>query len=68
MAFAYVIRSHLSESFLLSSAGVIMLHLGFDLVNDSVVASRRALDALEYSSIIIVGSIVTIFGFVPGEE
>ena len=43
-----------------------MLHLGFDLVNDSVIASRRALDVLEYSSVLIVGAVVTIFGFVPG--
>jgi MFS superfamily sulfate permease-like transporter len=43
-----------------------MLHLAIDLLNDSIVASRRALDPLEYSSILLVGSIVTLFGFVPG--
>lgn len=43
-----------------------MLHLAFDLLNDSAVASRRALDSLEYTSVILVGLIVTIFGFVPG--
>ena len=50
------------------TAGVIMLHLGFDLVNDSLIASRRALDSLEYSSILFVGSVVTVFGFVPGND
>lgn len=43
-----------------------MLHLAFDLLNDSALASRRALDSLEYTSVILVGLIVTIFGFVPG--
>lgn len=47
-------------------AGVIMLHLGFDLISDAVVTSHASLDQLEYTSIIIVGSIVTVFGFVPG--
>jgi hypothetical protein len=47
-------------------AGVIMLHLAFDLLNDSTIASRRALDSLEYTSVILVGMIVTAFGFVPG--
>lgn len=47
-------------------AGVIMLHLGFDLILDAVVSSRASLDKFEYISIIAVGSIVTVFGFVPG--
>lgn len=43
-----------------------MLHLAFDLLNDSTIASRRALDSLEYTSVLLVGMIVTVFGFVPG--
>jgi MFS superfamily sulfate permease-like transporter len=44
-----------------------MLHLAFDLLNDSTIASRRALDSLEYTSVLLVGMIVTVFGFVPGQ-
>jgi hypothetical protein len=45
-----------------------MLHLAFDLLNDSTIASRRALDSLEYTSVLMVGAVVTIFGFVPGDS
>jgi SulP family sulfate permease len=47
-------------------AGVIMFHLGYDLVNDAVIASRPALDSLEYMSVLFVGVVVMIFGFVTG--
>lgn len=47
-------------------AGVIMFHLGYDLVYDAVVASRPVLDSLEYMSVLFVGSVVMVFGFVTG--
>lgn len=47
-------------------AGVIMFHLGYDLVNDAVWLSRPALDSLEYMSVLFVGLVVMIFGFVTG--
>jgi SulP family sulfate permease len=48
-------------------AGVIMFHLGYDLVNDAVILSRPALDSLEYMSVLFVGCVVMVFGFVTGE-
>lgn len=47
-------------------AGVIMFHLGYDLVNDAVWLSRPALDSQEYMSVLFVGTVVMIFGFVTG--
>lgn len=47
-------------------AGVIMLHLGYDLIHAAVVASRSSLDTLEYAAVIGVGTVVSVLGFVPG--
>ena len=47
-------------------AGVIMFHLGYDLVYDAIIESRPALDSLEYMSVLFVGSVVMMFGFVTG--
>ena len=49
-------------------AGVIMLHLSTDLIYEAVVASRGSLDAFEYCSVVLVGFVVTITGFVPGSS
>ena len=47
-------------------AGVIMLHLGVDLVVGALISSRKALDSLEYSSVLFIATVVSFQGFVPG--
>lgn len=47
-------------------AGVIMLHLGVDLVLGSLVTSRSILDSLEYTSVLVIAAVVSFMGFVPG--
>lgn len=45
-----------------------MLHLGADLIYAAVFASRSTLHSLEYASVIAVGSVVSVFGFVKGQS
>lgn len=47
-------------------AGVIMLHLGVDLVVGALISSRKALDSLEYTSVLFIATVVSLLGFVPG--
>ena len=47
-------------------AGVIMLHLGVDLIVGALLSSRKALDSLEYSSVLFIATVVSFLGFVPG--
>ena len=47
-------------------AGVIMLHLGVDLVVGALISSRKALDSLEYASVLFIATVVSLLGFVPG--
>ena len=47
-------------------AGVIMLHLGFDLIIGSLLTSRSILDNTEYISVVIIAAVVSFLGFVPG--
>ena len=47
-------------------AGVIMLHLGVDLIVGALLSSRKALDNLEYSSVLFIATVVSFLGFVPG--
>eukprot|EP01041_Mallomonas_annulata_P006305 gene6306-12761_t len=47
-------------------AGVIMLHLGSDLIHAAVFASRTSLDTLEYTSVLAVMAVVSVMGFVSG--
>lgn len=43
-----------------------MVHLGVDLIVDGVLHSRPSLDALEYGSMLMVATVVAVWGFVPG--
>jgi sulfate permease, SulP family len=47
-------------------AGVIMLHLVVDLVVGALISSRKALDSLEYTSVLFIAIVVSLLGFVPG--
>lgn len=47
-------------------AGVIMMHLGVDLLLSAFVTSRKTLDSLEYSSMLLVCLVVSFQGFVSG--
>lgn len=47
-------------------AGVIMLHLGVDLIMGALISSRKALDSLEYASVLFIATVVSLLGFVPG--
>ena len=49
-------------------AGVIMAHLGIDLLHNALISTRSTLDILEYSAVVIVCIVVTLFGFVAGKE
>ena len=49
-------------------AGVIMLHLGVDLILGSLVTSRKVLDSLEYLCVIFVAAVVSTMGFVEGRS
>jgi len=47
-------------------ASLVMLHLGVDLLKSSLFKSSKSLDTYEYTGMVILGVIVSIFGFVVG--
>ena len=47
-------------------AGVIMVHLGIDLLIGTLLKSGRNLNNLEYVCMLLVGLVVSTFGFVEG--
>eukprot|EP01038_Epipyxis_sp_PR26KG_P004185 gene4185-5956_t len=47
-------------------AGIIILHLAIDLIIGALYNSSKTLDGLEYLCMLIVGTIVSILGFVQG--
>ena len=49
-------------------AGVIMVHLGIDLLIGTLFKSGRNLNNLEYVCMCLVGLVVSIFGFVEGRH